>query len=168
MPYAVQVFSIEYCVLKHFFVYLWLCWISLAACGLSLVAASGGCSLAVVCRLLLAALLLQSVGSRARGLRSLWPSGWAALRHIESSWSTGRIHVPRSGGGFLTNGPPGKSEHCIVDRCTHLCNQRSSQPVEHSHHLTSFLVFFSTPLLSNGLREDFPPSTNQRIWMTLS
>ena len=34
-----------------YFIYLWLCWVFIAACGLSLVE-SGGCSLVVVSRLL--------------------------------------------------------------------------------------------------------------------
>ena len=38
--------------LKIIFVYFWLCWVSLAACGLSLAVASGGYSL-VVCGLLI-------------------------------------------------------------------------------------------------------------------
>ena len=38
--------------LKIRFVYFWLCWVSLAACGLSLAVASGGYSL-VVCGLLI-------------------------------------------------------------------------------------------------------------------
>ena len=51
------------------FIYLWLCWVFVAAWA-SLVAASEGCSLAGVLRLLSAvALFLLSTGSRAQGLQ---------------------------------------------------------------------------------------------------
>ena len=36
------------------FIWFWLCWVFVAACGFSLFSASGGHSLAVVCRLLIA------------------------------------------------------------------------------------------------------------------
>ena len=39
---------------NELFIYLWLCWVFVAVCGLSLVLASWGCSLAAVCRLLIA------------------------------------------------------------------------------------------------------------------
>ena len=41
--------------LKHYlFIYFWLCWVFFAACGLSLVAESGSCSLVAVHGLLIA------------------------------------------------------------------------------------------------------------------
>ena len=46
-----------------------------SAHGLSLVVASGGCSLAAVCRLLIEWLLLRDMGSRACGLNSC--GAWA-------------------------------------------------------------------------------------------
>ena len=55
--------------------YLWLCWVFVAACGLSPVMASGGYSLVAVCRLLIAIVpLIVDTGSRVRGLSScgLW------------------------------------------------------------------------------------------------
>ena len=44
--------------------YFWLCWVVIAERGLSLVSTSRGCSLVVMCRLLIAvAFLWQSMGS---------------------------------------------------------------------------------------------------------
>ena len=49
------------------FIYLWLCWVFVAACGLSLVAASGGhSSLRCMGFSLRWLLLLRSTGSRAQ------------------------------------------------------------------------------------------------------
>ena len=60
---------LEY-LLKNLFLYLCLCWVLVAARGLSLVEASGGSSLGAVHELLVALLLLQCPGSRAHGLSS--------------------------------------------------------------------------------------------------
>ena len=55
----------------YLFIYLWLCWVFLAACGLSLVAASGGySSLRCVGFSLRWLLLFQSTGSRHVGFSS--------------------------------------------------------------------------------------------------
>ena len=44
----------------HSFIYFWLCWIFVAACGLSLVVVSGGLLFVVMCRLLIAVASLVS------------------------------------------------------------------------------------------------------------
>ena len=78
--------------------------------GFSLVAVSGGHSLAAVCRLLtVASFLLQSRGSRAKGLSSHGVRAWL----LQGVW-----HLPRPGiepmspalvGRLLTTEPPGTS-----------------------------------------------------------
>ena len=58
-------------VIFIYITYLWWQWVSVAVRGLSLVAVSGSDCLVVVCRLLIAGLLvLQSVGSRHVGFSS--------------------------------------------------------------------------------------------------
>ena len=58
------------------FNFFWLCWVFVAACGLSLVAASGGySSLRCVGSSLLWLLLLQSTGPRVCGLQQLQHAG---------------------------------------------------------------------------------------------
>ena len=55
----------------YLFIYFWLCWVFVAACGLSLVAASGGYSLWQCAGFSLQwLLLLQSMGSRHMGFSS--------------------------------------------------------------------------------------------------
>ena len=49
--------------LKNFLIFIWLHWVFVAACGLSLVVGSGGCSLGVVRRLLIA---VASLGAEHR------------------------------------------------------------------------------------------------------
>ena len=68
------------------FIYFWLCWVFVAACGLSLVAASGGYS-SLRCRgfLLWCLLLLWSTGSRHAGFSSC---GSRALERRLSSCGT--------------------------------------------------------------------------------
>ena len=97
-----------------------MCWVFIAACELSLVAASGGHSL-LQCVDLLQWLLLWSTGSRQAGFSSC---GSLALERRLSSCSTqayllrGMWDLPGPGlepmspelaGGFLTTVPPGKS-----------------------------------------------------------
>ena len=53
--------------IQHLFIYLWLCWIFIAACRLPRVVASGGYSRVVVHGLLIAMALLWSMGSRYEG-----------------------------------------------------------------------------------------------------
>ena len=90
--------------------------------GFSLVVASGGYSLVVVCRLLTAAASLpvehglqvcglQQLwlpGSRAQA-QYLWSMGLVAAQHVGSSWTKGIKPVsPALAGGFFTTEPPGK------------------------------------------------------------
>lgn len=53
------------------------------------------------------ALLLQSAGLRACGLRWLWLTGLVAPRHVVPSWTRDGTGVPALQGGLLT-GLPGK------------------------------------------------------------
>ena len=56
---------------KKFYLFIWLCWVFVAECRLSLAAVSGGYSLVAVCRLLIAVASLvaeQALGHR--GFRS--------------------------------------------------------------------------------------------------
>ena len=98
----------------NLFIYFWLCWVSIAARGLSLVAASGGhSSLQCVGFSLRWLLLLWSMGSRRVGLSScglwaqqpwltgsraqaqqLWPTALVALRCVGSSQTRARTCVP--------------------------------------------------------------------------
>ena len=85
--------------------------------GLSLVVASRGSSLTVLCRLL----LLRSAGSRIRGFSDCGSqalesqprscSAWAWLPH--DKWNLPRAGIkpvfPALADGFITSGPPGKS-----------------------------------------------------------
>ena len=103
------------------FIYFWLCWVFVAARGLSLVVASGGYSL-LRCEgfSLRWLLLLRSTGSRCAGFNSC---GLRALEHRLSScgaqtellrhmWDLpgpGLEPVsPALAGGFLTTAPPGR------------------------------------------------------------
>ena len=76
------------------FIYLWLCWVFVAAHGLSLVAASGGYSVAVHRLLIAVAFLLRITGSRRVGFSScgmqtqqLWRTGLVAPQHVGSFWT---------------------------------------------------------------------------------
>ena len=93
---------------KFYLFYFWLCWVFVAACGLSPVAESRGYALVAVCRLLtiVAPLVsehrLQSVGSVAvHGLS--YPSAPPGPGIEPLS--------PALAGRLLTTGPPGKSYH---------------------------------------------------------
>ena len=69
------------------FIYFWLHWVFIAACGLSLVVASGGCSsLRCASFSLRGLLLLQSSGSRRTGFSSC---GSLTLEHRLSSCGAG-------------------------------------------------------------------------------
>ena len=112
------------------FIYFWLCWVFIAACGLSLVAASKGySSLQCVGFSLRWLLLLQSTGSRNVGFSScgmwapqlwcadsraqaqqLWHTGLVAPGRVGSSRTRDRTCVPCSGRQILTV-PPGKSQN---------------------------------------------------------
>ena len=112
-----------------FYFIFWLCWVFIAACGLSLVAASRGYSL-LWCTgfsslwLLLCwapALGAQAPVAAARGLSNcgLWAlehrlcSCGARAQLLRSMWDLPRPGLepvsPALAGGFLTTAPPGKS-----------------------------------------------------------
>ena len=106
------------CIFFNLFVlfiyYFWLCWVSVAARELSLVAVSGGySSLQGAGFSLRWLLLLQSTGSRCAGfsscgapaylLRGMWDLPGPKLEPVS----------PALAGGFLTTAPPGKPYMCI-------------------------------------------------------
>ena len=95
----------------YLFIYFWLRCVFVAAHGLSLVAVDGGfsslwcagCSLRWL-------LLLWNMGSRHMGFSScgtwvqqLWRAGLVALRHVGSSWTRARTHVPWIGRQILNH-----------------------------------------------------------------
>ena len=91
-----------------FFTYFWLCWVFVAARGLSLVAVSGGATLRWGAWAYCGGFSLQSTGSRLLGFSSCsarasvvvahrlssCDTGLVALRHVESSWTRDWTHVP--------------------------------------------------------------------------
>ena len=90
------------------FVYFWLCWVFIATHGLSLVVASGGCSLVTVQGLIIA------VASAEHWLQSsqaqeLWHVGLYVLQCVETSRLGVEPVSPALAGGFLTTGPLAKS-----------------------------------------------------------
>ena len=103
--------------LSLFFLFIHLSWLHLvfiAACRLSVVAVSEGhpccsgwasyCSSFSCCRA-----QLQHKGPRARGLQWLRHTGFAALRHLGSSWTRDLTVSPALAGRLPTSGPLGKS-----------------------------------------------------------
>ena len=119
--------------LKKNFIYFWLCWVFVAACGLSLVVASGGysccCAQASHCggfsccgaralgtrASVVVAHGLSSCGSRALERRLSSCGAWAQL--LRGMWDLpgpGLEPVsPALAGRFLTTVPPGKSLQSI-------------------------------------------------------
>ena len=94
--------------------FFWLHWVFIAACELSLVEASRGCSLAVVHRLLTAAPSLV-----AEQFPGVWPSavvahGFVPLRRVVSSGAEIESVSPALAGGFLRAVPPGTSLQTIL------------------------------------------------------
>ena len=80
-------FSFIYYLLTYLFIYFWLRWVFVAACGLSLVAASGGSSWLQCAGFSLQwLLLLRSTGSRCTGFSSC---GSQALERRLSSCGAG-------------------------------------------------------------------------------
>ena len=69
----------------------------------SLVAVSGGCSLAVVSSLLIAVASLPAEHSLQSTASALWLTGLAALRQVGSSQTRDRTHVPCTGGQILNH-----------------------------------------------------------------
>ena len=88
-------------ILIYLFIYFWLCWVFVAARGLSLVAASGGYSSLRCVRFSLRWLhLLRNTGSRAQA-QKLWHTDLVAPRHVGSSRTRDRTRVPCIGKWIL-------------------------------------------------------------------
>ena len=95
----------------YLFVYFRLRWVFIAACGLPLVAASGGYSLLRCAGFSLRwFLLLRSTGSRCAGFSScgmqaqqLWRTGLVALWHVGSSWTRAQTCVSCIGRWILNH-----------------------------------------------------------------
>ena len=84
--------------------YFWMSWVFTAAQGFSLVATSGGYSLAAVLRLPTLCLLLWGAGSRALRLQQLqhmWRRGSVAPRRVQSSWTRDQTYVSHIGRRIL-------------------------------------------------------------------
>ena len=89
-------------------IYFWLCWVFVAECGPSLVVASGGYSLVAVLGLLTAvSSLVAEHRLQAHGLSQLQHVSslavLVALRHMGSSWTRDRTHVPCIGRWILNH-----------------------------------------------------------------
>ena len=106
IPCIVHYILVAYFI-PSFCFYLWLCWVLAVAAGSSLVAASGGCSLAAVHRLLTA--VVAVCGGRAGGhVGSKAQAPWlrrsgrvAPSRHVASSRVRARTHGCCTGGWIL-------------------------------------------------------------------
>ena len=115
-----------------FFFFFWLCWVFVAARGLSLVAASGGYSLLWCAGFSLQwLLLLQSTGSRCTGFSScvrwaqqLWRTGLVAPRHVGSSPTRDRTRVPCIGRWILN--------HCTTREVRACTFKQSGRPINNS------------------------------------
>ena len=96
-------------IFKFLPIYLWLCWVSVAAPRLSLVAVSGAqgshCSGCSCCR-------ARALGTRASAVATCRLSGCVAPTHMASSWTRITPVSPELQGRFLTAGPPGKPHLC--------------------------------------------------------
>ena len=80
---------------SFYFIYFWLCWVFLAVGGLSLFAGSRGYSLIVGTQFLIAvASFCCGVWAPGHVGFSSFDPGLVALRHVESSWTRDRTHVP--------------------------------------------------------------------------
>ena len=103
------------------FIYFWLCWVFVAACRLSLVAASGGYPS------LWWLLLLWSTGSRHAGFHSCGSQAlecWLRSCGARTSLLRGMWDLPGPGlepvspalaGRFLTTAPPRRSNYCYFE-----------------------------------------------------
>ena len=138
--------------LKILFIYFWLRWVFIAACGLSLVAESRGYSLLRCTGFSLRwLLLLQSTGSRHMGFSSCGTRASVVVAHGLSSCGSRALEcrlsscgpgaqllrgiwdIPGPGlepvspaltGGFLTTAPPGKSHYRFLHKHPGLCATR--------------------------------------------
>ena len=109
-------------ILKFYLIYFWQYWVFVAACRLSLVAASRGCSLTVVRRLL--TVVVSLVGEQRLSVLGLSSCGaWAELPC--STWIEGPGIEPGSpelAGAFLSTAPPGKSNGGNFEMKSRFCN----------------------------------------------
>ena len=94
--------------LRFIYCVFWLWWVFIAACRLSLVVVSRGCSLLPFSGFSLWwLLLLQSTGSRHGGLEVVaWGLRWSA--ELRSSWTGIKLVFLALQGRFLMTRPPGK------------------------------------------------------------
>ena len=88
---------------KIFLIFIWLHWVFVAACGLSLVVGSGGCSLGVVCRLLIAVASLGAEHRLQHWAQQLWCLCLVALGQVKSSQARDGTHVPCIGSQILNH-----------------------------------------------------------------
>ena len=117
------------------FIYFWLCWVFVAACGLSLAAVSGGYSSLRCADFSLRWLpLLRSTGSRRTGSRvqaqQLWRTRLVAPQHVGSSRTRARTCVP-----------------CIGRHILNHCATREAPPVS-----LMCTLHFSSPSISRAGR----------------
>ena len=81
----------------YLFIYLWLHWVFVTASGLSLVVVSRGYSIVAVCR-------LNSCSTEAPVPLGMWNLPGPGIESVSSALA----------GKFLTTGPPGKSQICLL------------------------------------------------------
>ena len=88
---------------NYLFIYLWLCWVFVSVQGLSLVVESGGHSSSRCVGFSLSRpLLLRSKAPDAQA-QQLWLMGLVAPRHVGSSQTRARTHVPCIGRQILNH-----------------------------------------------------------------
>ena len=103
-----------------YYIYFWLCWVFVAAHGLSLVVLSGGrCWLQCTGFSLQWLLLLWSTGYRYMGfsgcnaqVQYLWHMDLIAPWYVASSWTRDHICVPCTGRQILTHCITGEVQIC--------------------------------------------------------
>ena len=123
--YALFIYLFLNRILK-IFIYFWLHWVFVAACGLFSSCIEWGLLFIAVCGLLIAVASLAVehrlqvcglwqlwlAGSRAQA-QQLWCMDLVALQHVESSWTRARICVPCIGRRILN--------HCATREVRHIC-----------------------------------------------
>ena len=134
-----------------YFIYLWLCWVFIAAHGLSLVVASGGySSLRCTGFSLQWLLLLRSMGSRAQA-QQLWLTGSVVVAHGLSSYGSRALKRRLSSCGaqaFLLCSmwdlPPCKAGLGLKPMSPALASRLlTTVPPGKSHSLISLMMFYS-------------------------
>ena len=99
-------------------------WVFPAARRFSLVGAVGGYCLVLVCGLLIVVASLVEHGPQGVWAQQWWGMGLVAPRHVESSQTRDRAVSLALANGFLTTGPPGKSDNSFNDFFFSLCNSQ--------------------------------------------